>query len=140
MGHAQALQYWCKKWLESHELMCDFATRTATASPSLAALALRAAHEMGTDEPEAFRSPMVLDALDALLPWLASVGADTRWLRGDRGWAILALTANERYAEVIDHFRVLGHHADGAPWSMAPNPAKLFPQTRIEACKALPTP
>ncbi|MCC8251557.1 hypothetical protein [Saccharothrix luteola] len=99
MGHAQALQYWCKKWSGLHELMRDFATRAAAASPSLAALPLRAAHKLGDDERHPFRSPTALAALDVLLPWLAGVGADTRWLRNDRGWAILALTANERYAE-----------------------------------------
>lgn len=140
MGHGQAMQYWCKKWSGSHELMCDFATRAAAASPSFASLVLRAVHEMGDDEPDSFRSRMALDALDALLPWLAGVGADTMWLRSDRGWAILALMANKRYAEAIDHFRVIGHRADGTPWSLVPKPAQFFLEARVEACKAVPAP
>ncbi len=83
---------------------------------------------------------MALDALDVLLLWPASVGADTRWLRGDRGWTILALMADKRYAEAIDHLRVLGHRADGPPWSMVPKPAQFFLEARVEACKAVPAP
>ncbi|MFI9813794.1 DUF4034 domain-containing protein [Saccharothrix variisporea] len=136
MGHGQALQYWCKKWHGSHELMCDFATRAAAASPSLAALPLRAAYEMMRDKPDAFRSPMTREALDTLLPWLASVGADTLWLRNDRGWAIYTLAEHKRHAEAVDQFRVLGARADGAPWSLFPKPLELFLQLRLESCKA----
>ncbi|MFD7654308.1 DUF4034 domain-containing protein [Actinosynnema sp. NPDC059797] len=135
-GHAQALQYWCRKWRGSHELMCDFATRAAASSPSLAALPLQAALEGVEDDREVWRSPMVHDALEALLPRLAGEGAATRSLRSDRGLAIAALMIHKRFGEAIDQFRVLGPHADAEPWrSYFDNPRLGFLQGRIEACK-----
>jgi hypothetical protein len=135
-GHVQALQYWCRKWSGSHELMCDFATRAANASPALAALPLVAALEGGGDDPKVWRSPMVRDALDVLLPRLAGEGAATKAQRSDRGLAIAALLVAKRYDEAVDQFRVLGPHADAEPWqNYFPNSRLGFLQGRIEACK-----
>lgn len=135
-GHVQALQYWCRKWRGSHELMCDFATRAANASPALAALPILAALEGVENDPKVWRSPMVRDALDVLLPRLAGEGAATKAQRSDRGLAIAALMMAERHDEAVDQFRVLGPHADGEPWqNYFPNPRLGFLQTRIEACK-----
>ncbi|ONI89957.1 hypothetical protein ALI22I_13610 [Saccharothrix sp. ALI-22-I] len=135
-GHVQALQYWCRKWRGSHELMCDFATRAAATSPALAALPLMAALEGVGDEPKVWRSPMVRDALDILLPRLAGEGAATQAQRDDRGLAITALIACKRHDEAVDQFRVLGPHADGEPWrSYFASARRGFLQGRIEACK-----
>lgn len=135
-GHVQALQYWCRKWSGSHELMCDFAVRAMNTSPALAALPLMAALEGVGDDPKVWRSPMVRDALDVLLPRLAGEGAATKALRSDRGLAIAALLVTKRYDEALDQFRVLGPHADGEPWqNYFSNPRLGFLQGRIEACK-----
>lgn len=135
-GHVQALQYWCRKWSGSHELMCDFATRAMEASPTLAALPLIAALEGVEDDPKVWRSPMVRDALAVLLPRLAGEGAATKAQRSDRGLAIAALMVAKRHDEAVDQFRVLGSHADGEPWqNYFPNSRVGFLQARIEACK-----
>lgn len=135
-AHVQALQYWCRKWSGSHELMCDFATRAVDASPTLAALPLIAALEGVEDDPKVWRSPMVRDALAVLLPRLAGEGAATKAQRSDRGLAIAALMVGKRHDEAVDQFRVLGPHADGEPWqNYFPNPRLGFLQARIEACK-----
>ncbi|MBB5804985.1 hypothetical protein F4560_004753 [Saccharothrix ecbatanensis] len=135
-SHVQALQYWCRKWRGSHELMCDFAIRAASTSPALAALPLMAATEGVGDDPNVWHTPMVRDALETLLPRLAAEGAATKALRSDRGLAIVALMIHKRNDEAVDQFRVLGPHADGEPWSSSfDNPRLGFLQARIEACK-----
>ncbi|QFZ20103.1 hypothetical protein [Saccharothrix syringae] len=135
-GHVQALQYWCRKWHGSDELMWDFATRAA-ASPALAALPLQAALETADKTPQIWRSPLVRDPLETLLARLEGEGAATRALRSDRGLAITALVFAERYDEALAQFRVLGPHADGEPWrSYSSTPRMDFLEARIAVCTA----
>lgn len=54
------------------------------------------------------------------------------------GWAILALMADKRYAEAIDHLRVLGHRADGPAVVDGAQAFQFFLEARVEACKAVP--
>ncbi|MFD9732918.1 DUF4034 domain-containing protein [Umezawaea sp. NPDC059074] len=128
-GHERALGYWSERWCGSHDLAFAFAERAT--SPSLAALPLHAALETVEDDPAAWRSPLVLTALDAVL---ARDFVDDRPSRADRGCAVLALVDNHRHAEAVEQFRLLGPHADGEPWRHFPDPKEAFLVVRAEAC------
>lgn len=65
-GHDRALGYWSERWCGSAELMSAFAERAAGTSPLFAALPLHVALE-SVDDPGAWRTPVVLAALDAFL-------------------------------------------------------------------------
>jgi hypothetical protein len=129
-GHERALGYWSERWCGSAELMSAFAERAAGTSPVLAALPLHVALEV-VDDPGAWRAPVVLAALDALL---AREYVDDKASRTDRGYAILALVDNHRHAEAVDQFRKLGPRADGEPWRHFPDPKGSFLAVRADAC------
>ncbi|MCS7481772.1 DUF4034 domain-containing protein [Umezawaea endophytica] len=130
-GHDRALGYWSERWCGSHDLATAFAERAANTSHLLAALPLHAALESAADDPVAWRTPLVHAALDAVL---ARDHVDDRASRTDRGYAVLALVDNHRYAEAVDQFRLLGPHADGEPWRHFPDPKEAFLDLRAEAC------
>ncbi|RLK58972.1 DUF4034 domain-containing protein [Actinokineospora cianjurensis] len=129
-AHVQALQYWCRKWRGSDDLMTEFAATAAATSPTLAVLPLQAAFEHDDDR---WRDQDVVAALDTLLTRLPT-DDDTPDTRDDRGWAISALMANDRHDEAVVQFRALGTRADGQPWSFSESPVFLFLQTRTTAC------
>jgi hypothetical protein len=114
--------------------MWAFAEEGAARSPSLAVLMLHAAHE--SDRGKAWQQSNVRDALDALLGWLDTDGADSVSVLDDLGWAAFALVNSGRAAEAVPIFRRLGGYAGGAPWRLLSRPGYLFNEYRIKACKA----
>lgn len=134
-GHQSALQYWCAKWSGSDERMFEFAEQAAKRSPSLNVLVLQAAREMMPDAPRVWRQPNVRDALDVLLRWLTTDGADSVDVRDDLGWAAMALVENNRGVEAVKLFQRLGSYAGGAPWRDFASPAMKFNDCRVRACK-----
>ncbi|GAA4539627.1 DUF4034 domain-containing protein [Amycolatopsis samaneae] len=134
-GHIQALQYWCAKWRGSHERMFAFAEESAAKSPSLAVLALQAAHEAEIGDAPAWKTKQVDAALDRLLPWLDEAGARHPAVREDRAYAALALVEAGRHGEAVGQFRKLGTHADGDVWSYYAVPKRKFLTTRYRACR-----
>jgi hypothetical protein len=133
-GHVTALQYWCAKWRGSEERMWAFADEAAGKSPSLAVLVLQAAFE--SDREKVWRQSNVREALDVLLRWLESDGADSVHVLDDLGWAASALVNTDRAAEAVPLFRRLGGYAGGAPWRLTSKPTYFFNECRIKACKA----
>jgi hypothetical protein len=135
-GHESALQYWCAKWYGSHERMFAFAERAAEQSPSLSVLLVQAAFEKHFDDESVWRQSIVQQALDVLVHWLRTDGADSIRVREDLGWAAMALVDSGRGAEAVPLFQRLGSYAGGSPWRMAPSPAHLFHSYRVRACEA----
>lgn len=133
-AHDQALQYWCKKWFGSHELMVDFAEEAAAKSPSLAVLPLIAGHEAEHDGRPEWKHERVNRALDQTLSWLDGPGRDHPATRGDRAYAAYALVENGRNEEAVEQFRHLGVHADASMWAYSGNPVQTFLKTRYLAC------
>lgn len=117
-AHEEALRYWRN---ESHEVMLDFAARSGPQ------YVLRAAFLLEDDDPASWRTQLVVDALQELLA--------TDLSNDDRGYVILALYDHNRFKEVVEHFRVLGGRADGAPWNRYDDPKGTFLQYRAGACR-----
>ncbi|MFI6101567.1 DUF4034 domain-containing protein [Lentzea sp. NPDC051213] len=136
-GHAQALQYWCRKWHGSNEEALAFALEAAAKSPKFLGLPLQAAYEAQSTDPDMWKSPQVVGALDALLERLADQGADTYSVRDDRGYAAYALIELERFEEAVGQFRALGALADAGPWDYYGDPRLTFLSLRGTAVKAL---
>ncbi|WP_053733102.1 hypothetical protein [Nocardia sp. NRRL S-836] len=134
-GHLQALQYWCAKWHGSNEMALGFALEAAAASARFAGLPLRAAQEAEDTDSSLWMAPEVVEALEGLLHRLADEGADTVAVREDRGYAILALLRMRRFDEAVAQFRVLGVHADAAPWNYFELPVITFLSMRGDAMK-----
>lgn len=134
-AHAQALQYWCRKWHGSNELALNFALEAAAKSPKFAGLPLQAAYEADSTDISMWTSAPVVASLDALLARLADEGADTAAVREDRGNAILALMKLQRFDEAVAQFRALGVHADAAPWCYFEMPVITFLSFRKQAMK-----
>lgn len=133
-GHSSALQYWCAKWVGSHERMFAFASAAVARSPALSVFGVQAAFECQDDS--VWARPNVRHALDTLLQWLDTDGANSVNVRDDLGWAALALVESGRAAEALPLFRKLGTYAGGAPWSYWHSPGLTFDKYRVQACQA----
>jgi len=134
-GHEAALEYWSARWRGSHERMFAFAQQAADRSPSLSVLVLRAAMDVRSDEPKVWRRPAVRAALDVLLAWLETDGANSVNARDDLGFAAIALVENKRGADAVRMFQRLGDYAGGAPWNTWSIPVAGFNHYRVRACK-----
>jgi hypothetical protein len=132
-AHDQALQYWCKKWFGSHELMVDFAEEATAKSPKLAALPLIAAHEAEHDGRPEWQHERVSRALDQTLAWLDR-GRYHPAARTDRAYVAYALVENDRNEEAVEQFRHLGVHADASMWGYSGQPEQTFLTNRYLAC------
>ncbi len=117
-AHEEALAYWAE---QSHEIMFDLAVRSGPAQ------VLHAAFLVEDDDPHVWRSDQVTTALEELLSGDLS--------NDDRGHVILALYDRGRFKEVVEHFRVLGERADGAPWHRYDDPKGTFLEYRRGACR-----
>ncbi|PPK67063.1 DUF4034 domain-containing protein [Actinokineospora auranticolor] len=133
LGHQSALRYWSARWHGSDDLMTAFAERAATVAPPLAVLPLMAAFELD-HVPDAWHTRAITDALDVLLPRLATA-TESHTTRAERGWAIAALRERGRHPEALDQFRALDIHADAAPWPKYDRPLLAFLQHRRDACR-----
>ncbi|WP_246127456.1 DUF4034 domain-containing protein [Amycolatopsis rhizosphaerae] len=136
-AHTSALQYWCKKWFGSHELMWAFAEEAAPKHPKLAVLPLIAAHEaaFGGAGESVWREERVVRALDRLLPWLDGAGHDHPGTRTARAYAARTLVELGRGDEAVDQFRHLGVHADAHMWGYSTKGAREeFRKIRYLAC------
>jgi hypothetical protein len=134
-GHEAALEYWSARWHGSHERMFTFAQEAAARSPSLSVLLLQAALDMQSDTPKVWRRPDVCAALDVLLHWLDTDGANSVDVRDDLGFAAMALVKNKRGAQAVPLFQRLGSYAGGAPWRYSPIRSAQFNNYRDRACK-----
>lgn len=135
-GHEAALEYWSARWQGSHERMFAFAQQAADQSPSLSTLVLRAAQDTSVSDAKVWRRPAVRAALDILLEWLETDGANSVNARDDLGFAAVALVENERGADAVRMFRRLGTYAGGAPWcEWWSIPVAGFNGYRVRACK-----
>jgi hypothetical protein len=117
-AHEEALGYWAE---QSHEVMFDLAVRSGPA------LVLHAAFLVEDADPHVWRSGYVTTALEELLSGDLS--------NDDRGYVVLALYDRGRFNEVVEHFRVLGERADGAPWHRYDDPKGTFLEYRRGACR-----
>lgn len=136
-AHTSALQYWCKKWFGSHELMWAFAEEAAPKHPKLAVLPLIAAHEaeFGGVGDSVWREERVVRALDRLLPWLDGAGRHHPRTRTARAYAARALVELGRGDEAVEQFRHLGVHADARMWAYSAKGARTeFRKIRYLAC------
>jgi tetratricopeptide (TPR) repeat protein len=132
-GHEAALLYWSSP-RGSRERMFAFAQEAAERSPSLSVLVLQAAVEAQAEDPKVWRRPAVRTALDALLGWLETEGAESVNVRDNLGFGALAAVESKRGKDAIGLFRRLGGYAGGAPWCNSPVPVGAFNRCRERAC------
>ncbi|WP_328958181.1 DUF4034 domain-containing protein [Kitasatospora purpeofusca] len=140
-AHAAALQYWCEKWLGSHELMHEFADKAIAGAPAgslLTVLKLRAYWELVLRDKSAaplYRSAEYTAALDAALADLEAADPAHPGIVPARGWIAHGLIENGRPAQALNLFRRMGREIAG-PWLYYENPAAVFDAARAKAARA----
>ncbi|MFJ8044416.1 hypothetical protein ACIRBX_28315 [Kitasatospora sp. NPDC096147] len=109
-GHWQAMQYWCRKWHGSHELMHAFVDGAIAAAPagSLLTLYRLDAYTEQYDDAATRTGPELRAAVDALLADLAVARPDHPKAAAARGWAVRFLVGQGRYPEALAQLRALG--------------------------------
>ena len=138
VAHRTALQYWCRKWRGSHELMFGFAEQAAAGAPPeslLSGLYLIALHEyeLTRDDYGAWRTPEARHAVDRVLADLRTVPAEDPRAPALRHLLAYALTHDRRWAEAVEQFRLVDRYIDSAPWSYSADPVDHFDKVRVLA-------
>ncbi|KQV23948.1 MULTISPECIES: DUF4034 domain-containing protein [unclassified Kitasatospora] len=109
-AHWQAMQYWCRKWHGSNELMHAFVDEAIAAAPAgslFSTLKLDAYGEQ-FDDAETRTSPALRAAVDAVLADIAAARPDHPELPAARGRAVRFLAGQGRHAEALTQFQALG--------------------------------
>lgn len=123
-AHANAQQYWARKWRGSHELAMSVALEAAASAapgelltlPALIALVEQELHEDDLKKEVFFKEPTAVAAVDAALADLAAADpGDWRTVRLRHLLAWL-LFWQDRDAEALEQFKVIDGYIGAMPW------------------------
>ncbi|MGW6704477.1 hypothetical protein ACWGDE_06260 [Streptomyces sp. NPDC054956] len=123
-AHANAQQYWARKWRGSHELAMTVALEAAASAapgelltlPALIALVEHELHEDDLKKEVFFKEPAAVAAVDAALADLAAADPEdwrTLRLRHLLAWLLFW---QDRDAEALEQFKVIDGYIGAMPW------------------------
>ncbi|MFJ9522662.1 hypothetical protein ACIRPK_30990 [Kitasatospora sp. NPDC101801] len=109
-AHWQAMQYWCRKWHGSNDLMHAFVDEAIAAAPagSLLGTLKLDAYEEQYDDAASRTSAELRAAVDAVLADIAAARPDHPELPAARGRVVRFLAGQGRHAEALAQFQALG--------------------------------
>ncbi|GAA1174561.1 hypothetical protein F4556_002758 [Kitasatospora gansuensis] len=109
-AHWQAMQYWCRKWHGSDDLMHAFVDGAIAAAPagSLLSTLKLDAHSEQDGKAETRNTAELRAAVDTVLADIAAARPDHPELPGARGRVVGFLAGQGRHAEALAQFQALG--------------------------------
>lgn len=140
-AHLAAMINWLPRWGGSTELVTAFVDEAISTAPvgslltvtRLGMLYMETELLRGQARQQAYQAPSISAAIDEALADLAAADPTHPRYAILRHWLAFFCTKTGRYAEALEHFRLLGGYCGSWPWAIHDDPAKQFAAIRAQA-------